>query len=124
MGGLFEAPHLNESPARELLFSRRMRRLLIMSLLLVLFAGCGARPEPPSSSDAPGPRLTDLPTSPAGVGDDVPSALPERVIQRGRQSAGNPILLGVLTATMLAAALGLGAYTLYLIHRDHRGGRL
>jgi hypothetical protein len=46
------------------------------------------------------------------------------VIQRGRRSGGNPILLGVLTSTVLAAALGLGVYTLYLIHRDHRGGRV
>jgi hypothetical protein len=101
-----------------------MRRLLILSVSLALFVGCGARPETPGSSDAPGPRLTDLPTSPAGVGDDLPSALPERVIQRGRQFRGNPVVLGVLTATVLAFALGLGAYTLYLIHRDHRSGRL
>jgi hypothetical protein len=99
-----------------------MRRLLILSVLLVLFAGCGAPSETPRSSDTPGPRLTDLPTSPAGVGDDVPSALPEKLIQRGRQSGGNPILLGMLTGAILAAAVGLGAYTLYLIHRDHRSG--
>jgi hypothetical protein len=99
-----------------------MRRLLILSLSLVLFAGCGAGPEPPRSSDTPGPRLTDVPTSPAGVGDDVPSTLPERVIQRGRLSRGNPVALGVLTSTVLAVALGLGVYTLYLIHRDLRRG--
>jgi hypothetical protein len=89
-----------------------MRRLLVVSLSVMLLGGCGA-------SDT---FLRGVPTSPAGFDDEAPAALPRRIIQQGRQFRGNPIALGVLTGAALVAALGLGAYTLHRVHRDHRRG--
>jgi hypothetical protein len=95
-----------------LLKDPEMRRLLVLSLSAALLGGCGGL-------DA---SLVGVPTSPAGYDDEAPSALPLKVIEWGRQFRGNPIALGVLTGAALLVALGLGAYTLHLVHRDHRRG--
>jgi hypothetical protein len=82
-------------------------RALVLILSLALLAGAGS-------------ALADVSTSPAGVPDVTPSALPQKVLQEGREFRGNPLPLGVLTGAVLLVALGLGVYTLVLVYRPER----
>ena len=93
-----------------------MQLTLILALCAVLLGGCGRGGEPTSG----GPPRGDVATSPAGVDEDAPAALPHRVIQRAREFRGNPIPLGILTGTVLLVAFVLGVYTLYLVYRRPR----
>jgi len=61
--------------------------------------------------------FADVPTSPAGIGDEKPAALPLKALQWARGFRGNPVPLGVLTGGVLLAAVALGAYTLVLAYR-------
>jgi hypothetical protein len=46
--------------------------------------------------------------------EPTPSALPQRLVQRGRQFRGNPGPLAVITGVMLLVAAGLGVFTIVL----------
>jgi hypothetical protein len=93
-----------------------MRALaLIMTLTALLVSGCAG---PPPES-APGPVLTDVPTSPAGFSDQHPAGPLATIVRWGRQFRGNPIPLGLVTGAVLLGALGLGIFTLYLVSHEH-----
>jgi hypothetical protein len=90
---------------------------LVLVLATLLQSGCGGPATAPEAA-APGPTLTDVPTSPAGFSDQRPAGLLLTIVQWGRQFRGNPLPLGVATGTMLLVALGLGVYTLRLVGDD------
>jgi hypothetical protein len=93
-----------------------MRRLtMVLTLLCGLVGGCGYRAA--EAMPAGNTLLADVTTSPAGVADDAPAALPQKVLERAREFRGNPIPLAVLTGTVLLVALVLGVYTLCLVYR-------
>jgi hypothetical protein len=98
-----------------------MAGMRIVALLLILgtlsLDGCGPRVPTASEPEVNGTPLGRLPTSPTGVGDEAPAGLPARVIFRAREFRGNPIPLGVLTGSVLVAALVLGLYTVRLAYR-------
>ena len=96
---------------------RRVGLALVVSAALV--GGCGDRAGPAPEVAPPGPVLTDAPTSPAGFSDQAPAGPLRAIVHWGRRFRGNPAPLGVATGVVLLAALGLGAYTLYLVsHGD------
>jgi hypothetical protein len=94
----------------------RWRGLAVVIASLVL-SGCGASSPsgaPPSGPVSTGAGSSAAATSPTVSDEPMPSALPQRLVQRGRQFRGNPVPLAVITGAVLLAALGLGVFTIVL----------
>jgi hypothetical protein len=99
-----------------------MRTVALVLLLGSVWAsGCSPRSPQVDTSALSGTGLGSLPTSPAGIDAREVSGLPARAIYLAREFRGNPIPLGVLTASVLVAALALGLYTVRVAYRRPPG---
>ena len=94
-----------------------MRRLTAVLILAVLVAGCSGYRQDATHRSAPSAGAAVSATGPTADPDAYHAALPRAVLKMGRDAKGDLPVLGALTGTVLLVALGLGLYTIALIHR-------
>ena len=97
-----------------------MRRLGVVLAVLALVTGCSGYRQDATHRSAPSAGADVSSTGPTADPDAHLSALPRAVIRMGRDAKGDLPLLGVLTGSVLLAALVLGVYTVGLVVRRTR----
>ena len=94
-----------------------MRRLSLALVVLALVSGCAGYRQDATHRSAPSAGAAVSATGPTADPDAHVSALPRAVVAMGRSAKGDLPLLGILTGSVLLAALALGVYTVALVYR-------
>jgi uncharacterized protein YceK len=94
-----------------------MQRVSLALVVLALLGGCAGYRQDATHRSAPSAGSEVSATGPTADPDAHTSALPRAVIAMGRTAKGDLPALGVLTGSVLLAALVLGVYTVRLVYR-------
>src|SRR3954471_10789610 len=97
-----------------------MRRFGIALAVLAVVTGCAGYRQDATQRSCPSAGGDVSSTGPTADPDAHLSALPRAVIRMGRDAKGDLPVLGVLTGSVLLAALVLGVYTVGLVVRRTR----
>ena len=97
-----------------------MRRFAVVLAVLALVTGCAGYRQDATHRSAPSAGADVSSTGPTADPEAHLSALPRAVVRMGRDSRGDLPALGVLTGSVLLAALVLGVYTVRLVVRRPR----
>ena len=82
--------------------------------------GCAGYRQDATHRSEPSAGVAASSTGPTADPEAHASALPRAVVAMGRSARGDLPLLGVLTGSVLLAALALGVYTIRLVYRQSR----